>query len=348
MAEEQNGRQCSNRALKTFLVGFGLVLLIVSGVHLEEKELEKVATANTASIVNLDNNNKEGNRGWSLRGAPITGSGEDTVMQMRLRRERYRYYPPSYHGTDLSTAKSHSVCGNGTSPDFLNYFRQNFLHRSANDEDRTLYELLFKNNPPHRGTFIEMGAFDGIRESNTRFFESCLGWEGLLIEANPIIYEKLLENRPLAHRMSFAPSCTEQQQDANQTVSFHAFPWTNAGQAGSALAYANKTVVEVPCGSLTPAILDVFPRGHVTFFSLDVEGAEPLVLNNLDFDRVFIEVVIVENRNNFCGQVCKTRDDARARMKQVGYKRYSNSVRKSDLYIHPLSEFQLDPASPYE
>ena len=39
-----------------------------------------------------------------------------------------------------------------------------------------------KRHPP---TFVELGALDGERYSNTLMLERCFGWRGLLIEANP-------------------------------------------------------------------------------------------------------------------------------------------------------------------
>lgn len=91
----------------------------------------------------------------------------------------------------------------------------------------------------------------------------------------------------------------------------------------------------VPCGSLTNVLLDIFPQGHVTLFSLDVEGSEPLVLKQLDFEKVYIEVMIIENRNNFCNQNCRSRDEFRKIMDRAGYTRFVGDVTKSDLYIHP-------------
>ena len=97
--------------------------------------------------------------------------------------------------------------------------------------------------------------------------------------------------------------------------------------------------MEVPCGSLTNVLIDIFPQGHVTLFSLDVEGSEPLVLKQLDFEKVYIEVMIIENRNNFCNQNCRSRDEFRKIMDRAGYKRFVGVVTKSDLYIHPCSEY---------
>jgi hypothetical protein len=85
------------------------------------------------------------------------------------------------------------------------------------------------------GTYVELGAFQGRAESNSAFFDLCLGWKGLLIEGNPAHYSKLVQNRPHAHKMSFAPSCDAHFEAINKTVEFHARKFTNAGLPGQAL-----------------------------------------------------------------------------------------------------------------
>jgi len=42
------------------------------------------------------------------------------------------------------------------------------------------------------GFFVECGALDGERSSNTLYLERDLGWTGLLIEADPYFYTQLL------------------------------------------------------------------------------------------------------------------------------------------------------------
>jgi hypothetical protein len=92
-------------------------------------------------------------------------------------------------------------------------------------------------------------------------------------------------------------------------------------------------------------LLDVFPGGRVNFFSLDVEGAEPLVLGKaIDFRRVFIEVLMVEQFNSLClppPEECESREKSREIMRQNNYILYDNLVRKSDVYIHPHSDFNF-------
>mmetsp|Transcript_18121 Transcript_18121/g.27423 ORF Transcript_18121/g.27423 Transcript_18121/m.27423 type:complete len:344 (-) Transcript_18121:64-1095(-) len=261
------------------------------------------------------------------------------LKRLRMYEERYNYKPPApYTNHTLRDL----ICGR--SPNYEAYFSLKH-ERSANDEDLDVYELLFKDEAGLglQGSVVELGAFDGIRETNSRFFQLCLGWETLLIEGMPKTYQRLINNRPNAHRFNFAPSCSKADEVANKTVQFDNYPMTNAGVHDGSVTtvYSEKdNTIDVPCGSLTKVLLDIFPQGHVTFFSLDVEGSEPYVLQNIDFEKVFIEVMIVEIFNILCTPVspCESRELARKIMDDAGYVRFQNLIYKSDLYIHPLSK----------
>ena len=47
-----------------------------------------------------------------------------------------------------------------------------------------------------RGVFLELGGHNGLAASNTVYSEACLGWRGLMIEANPVSFAKLRGHRP--------------------------------------------------------------------------------------------------------------------------------------------------------
>ena len=194
-----------------------------------------------------------------------------------------------------------------------------------------------------QGTFVEIGAFNGMDESNSRFFEVCLGWEGLLVEGQPGNYQRLLRNRPFAHKMSFAPSCDAEYEKVNKTIQFANYPFTNSGLKGHAKSYDTKFHVDVPCGPFTPVLEDIFAFSNkrINFFSLDVEGAENLVLKTIDFSKVMIDVSMIEIRNNHCQDDCEVREQVRQKMSAEGYLRYEGLIPKSDIHIHPNSTYQL-------
>jgi hypothetical protein len=103
---------------------------------------------------------------------------------------------------------------------------------------------------------------------------------------------------------------------------------TNAGLAGMAKTYEGKPMIDVPCGPLGPVLQDDFagPDERIAFFSLDVEGSEPLVLETIDFDKIIIEVVMIETKNNYCEKVCPSRDQIRAKMAELHYKKNTGLV----------------------
>ena len=62
----------------------------------------------------------------------------------------------------------------------------------AGGQDIYIADLLSR---PEHGTFVDIGANDGVTISNTLYFEKELGWNGLAIEPIPVAYEKLKVNR---------------------------------------------------------------------------------------------------------------------------------------------------------
>ena len=68
------------------------------------------------------------------------------------------------------------------------------MYYSQSGEDNFLNANYFKNKT--NGTFIELGALDGVLYSNTKFFEDTLGWSGILIAPHPYKFQELTKNRP--------------------------------------------------------------------------------------------------------------------------------------------------------
>mmetsp|Transcript_7598 Transcript_7598/g.18601 ORF Transcript_7598/g.18601 Transcript_7598/m.18601 type:complete len:366 (-) Transcript_7598:215-1312(-) len=268
--------------------------------------------------------------------------------------QNYRYIPPATRYEDISPLPARN-CGIG--PEFDAWWGLTLKERSRLDEDRFIYETFFKDlGPDFKGTYLELGAYDGVQESNSRFFDDCLGWKGLLLEGNPIVFRKTIENRPYAHKMSMAPSCSAEYEQVNKTIQFYRQKWTNGGLVGHAKAFEGRPTVDVPCAPLQPILEDMFldeanrtvgdfgPSDLPTldFFSLDVEGSEPLVLSTIDFEKVRINIMIIEIFNAFCKtDDCEVRRDIRAKMQAEGFKRYEGLVSHSDLYVHPESPFQV-------
>ena len=148
------------------------------------------------------------------------------------------------------------------------------------------------------GSFVELGALDGVTGSNTIIFERCLGWRGLLIEANPSNFNKLAVSKRKSVKLHSAVCnlsgtvlMTEQggpisgQPDAIQNGSL--------AQLRTLKRYNMSRVVEVPCHPLPSLMAKTNMTLPTTFLSLDVEGAEVQVLRTIEplaFKVIMVEV----------------------------------------------------------
>lgn len=96
-----------------------------------------------------------------------------------FRRELYQYHPPEPRkATDVQSTEC------GSFPEYEAFFSQTEKFRSAVKEDVTMYNLFFKDQvitgKKKKFTYVEIGGFDGITESNSRFYDRCLGWYVIL------------------------------------------------------------------------------------------------------------------------------------------------------------------------
>lgn len=90
---------------------------------------------------------------------------------------------------------------------------------------------------------------------------------------------------------------------------------------------------------------DTRATAHPGLFSLEVEGAEALVLSTIDFQAVRIHVLMIEIHSHFCkDDACKSRQPVRAKMAVEGYHRYEDVIPASDMYVHPDSLYQISDA----
>lgn len=162
-------------------------------------------------------------------------------------------------------------------------------------EDKLLYERFFKD--VRNGVYFEAGALNGVRYSNTLFFEQTMGWQGILVEPHPVQYKILLQTRGqknlcLNHLISDETSPVE-------------FIYSDVDHA--AVSAVTATVpqshyqdyyqhVETKTIKLEPYGLDEILEGviGINLFVLDVEGHEMNALRSFSWE-VPIQVAMIEN-----------------------------------------------------
>lgn len=143
---------------------------------------------------------------------------------------------------------------------------------------------------------VELGAVDGKDMSNSFFFERGLGWRSLLIEANPDNYARLLGHRP-------GPRAVKVNRVICQPGESRSFAKARAAGSGGIVQSLDpmkvakygvdvEHSVDIPCTDFQ-ALYRQHNITAVELFSLDVEGAEELVLRHMDWS-VPVRFLLVE------------------------------------------------------
>ncbi|XP_060086057.1 uncharacterized protein LOC132565433 [Ylistrum balloti] len=145
------------------------------------------------------------------------------------------------------------------------------------------------------GFYVECGALNGEKGSNSLFFEKVRKWNGLLIEADPSNYEVLMTK----HRKAFTMHACLNPKPYPAVMTFNkAFNRGRVVHNQDAKNWIKKQniqsdPVQVQCLPLY-SILLALNQTTVDFFSLDVEGDELSVLKTIPFDKVNIKMLTVE------------------------------------------------------
>ena len=138
------------------------------------------------------------------------------------------------------------------------------------------------------GFFVEAGAYDGETFSNTLFLEKERNWTGLLVEADPQLFQILKGRNRRAYLSKTCLSTTPYAVTAN---------FTFADALGGLTATDHKDQVTgtgaVQCIPFISYLLALNIH-HIDYFSLDVEGTEAEVLRQIDFQRFRIDVLSIE------------------------------------------------------
>ncbi|XP_014297568.2 protein Star, partial [Microplitis demolitor] len=148
------------------------------------------------------------------------------------------------------------------------------------------------------GFFIECGAYDGETRSNTLNLERYYNWTGLLIEADPINFRKMIDKKRRAY---LSPTCLSLKPYPMNTSFLMANNIGRIHQPNELTSKIENTKdvahngkhVDVQCFPLASYIM-ALNITSVDYFSLDVEGSEMEVLQTIPFNLVDIKTLSVE------------------------------------------------------
>ena len=148
-------------------------------------------------------------------------------------------------------------------------------YSQSNQDKWILEQLKFKTN----GVFVDIGAYDGIQTSNTYCLEKFYDWTGICVEANYNVYNNLTKNR----------NC----KNIYGAVSYY------NGECIFSSDKISDVGVTTPCFTINKILEDNLNDTIIDYLSLDVEGHELCILENLDFSKWKFKFMTVEH-NLYC------------------------------------------------
>jgi putative ABC transport system ATP-binding protein len=177
----------------------------------------------------------------------------------------------------------------------------NRAYRSQHGQDKFLDEVVFKGKTS--GTFVEIGACDGLFLSNTYFFEKERAWNGICIEPRRSQFDDLRRNRSCIC-LNLCVSATSGEEQFTEFKGIwmpglsglekNFYPEHRETIAVGLSHQHSAEKYEVKTDTLTN-ILKANQLGKVDYCSIDVEGSEMEVLSSIDFNTVHIDVFSIEN-----------------------------------------------------
>ena len=167
-----------------------------------------------------------------------------------------------------------------------------------------------------KGTFVEIGAHDGIRFSNTYALEKEFAWRGVCVEPNPTAFLKLKHNRR-SHCINVAAG--ERSEEAvfikasgdmeNMSALATVFDKPRFDHLAKTFVGGFETIrVNV---LKTQDIFDRYCLTAIDYLSIDTDGSELDVLKGIDWAQTQIKLVTVEDLSHTT--------DIHSFMRSVGY-----------------------------
>jgi FkbM family methyltransferase len=160
-----------------------------------------------------------------------------------------------------------------------------FKSFSQYGQDEYIFKTFFSNKKD--GLYVDIGAYDGVKLSNTYAFDN-LGWHGYCFEPIEEVFSELLSNRPNAKNFNLAIG---HKTDKVIFLKVSGQPEMLSGVLdyydNQHLLRINREVFETG-GSKDGVMIDMVTLDsivpldtHIDYLSLDTEGGESLILENI-------------------------------------------------------------------
>jgi len=200
-----------------------------------------------------------------------------------------------------------------------------YYSQPETQQDKWVIEEVFPDNG--RGFFVDIGAADGVRFSNTYALEQ-LGWTGICVEPRDDDFAELRRNRPGSQCISCCIGHTngkcnfvvadldELLSGVQDTLGYYMGMPVHGDVVQKKMMTPGELLTT--CGA--PSVIE--------YLSIDTEGNEYEIIRTISFHKYTFKAITVEH--NFTEPL---RSQILALLSRRGYKRVKE-VRWEDFYLH--------------
>jgi len=179
-----------------------------------------------------------------------------------------------------------------------------YCRMGLNELDKKLEPYLNFDN----GVFIEAGANDGIKQSNTYYLEAVRSWKGILVEPAPHLFNECVKNRK-SSKVFNAALVSDDYTENTVKLTYADLMTIVTAESGNKnyndehikkskrVQNLSKTYDFDVTAMTLNQIIEASGFGRIDFLSLDIEGYEAEALKGLNLIRWGPKYILVEVRN---------------------------------------------------
>jgi FkbM family methyltransferase len=164
---------------------------------------------------------------------------------------------------------------------------------SQQNEDKYIIQYLLKNKI-NDGTYLEIGACDGLLYSNTKTLEDYFNFTGILIEPQNKFFNNIKNNRSMIKNEIYNCAVTNNNSDLISFIGSDAVAGTEKDNIN--LNSSNLKPYNVPNKKMKD-ILHNSKFDYIDFMIIDVEGSELSLLKSIDFNFPIFCIIIEAHSN---------------------------------------------------
>ena len=157
-------------------------------------------------------------------------------------------------------------------------------------------EIILNHFKNFKGTFLDLGAYDGVDLSNTRALTE-LGWSGVCIEPNPVIFERLCDNLKAFNKVieyKFALGTENKTVMMQMNDSYYStVKQSEVDRWRGSFKFESAEVQMLDFKSF----LEFSKYKTFDFISIDCEGLDYEILAQINLDEVKCKMVCVETNS---------------------------------------------------